>query len=353
MVAILFALLLLFFRLPVSHLLDFILVKPLLSGFEGGGWEDTIFLILGLFAFGWLAVVQRLKILVKVVVFGLILYFFQRNNSYWNFRYMSIMPEVYYWDAVAIGSVLSLFLCGLLKLAKKFEKEKAEEQEADKGFIEDSVVISYEDDHFKRKIAAAEIATLISETPNKRSFAIGILGQYGSGKTSFLNLINLALGDKDALKIEFNPWSAANPDMIRREFFDLLADRVAMLDRKVSSLMYAYGRKLASFDGRSQSWFNWVGFFRNQVSVQSSGEYEQINKMLNDTGKKIVVSIDDLDRLYPSEISEVLKLIRNTANFSNVIYLVGYDREYVLSALGTDARGRYSDGGNCGQFGLG
>jgi hypothetical protein len=57
--------------------------------------------------------------------------------------------------------------------------------------------------------------------------------------------------------------------------------------------------------------------------------------MLSATGRKIVITIDDLDRLYPAEIMEVLKLIRNTANFSNVFYLVGYDKGYVQGAIKT------------------
>lgn len=232
---------------------------------------------------------------------------------------------------VLFASLLSLLLCYLLQ----FKKKKIPERSIDKGFFEDSTVTNYEGDHFKRKIAATEIAALIQDTDNLKSFAIGILGQYGSGKTSFLNLINLALKNTEVLKISFDPWSAANPEMIRREFFDLLADKVAAVDLKTSSLIYSYGRKLASFDERAASVVNWIGFLRSQGSVQSSGEYDQINKMLGATGRKVIVTIDDLDRLYPAEIIEVLKLIRNTANFSNVFYLVGYDREYVQSAIGT------------------
>lgn len=235
------------------------------------------------------------------------------------------------WDLVALSGLSILTLYFLFKYVNR----PSQQARTESGFIEDNTVIRYEDDHFKRKVAAMEIARLLQNTNNKKSFAIGILGQYGSGKTSFLNLINLALEDDQVLKISFDPWSATNPEMIRREFFDLLADRVAAVDLKMSSLIYSYGRKLAGLDGRSLSWLNWIGFLRSQGSVQSSGEYSQINRMLNATGRKVIVTIDDLDRLYASEIIEVLKLIRNTASFSNVVYLVGYDKGYVKSAIGT------------------
>ena len=49
--------------------------------------------------------------------------------------------------------------------------------------------------------------------------------------------------------------------------------------------------------------------------------------------RRIVVFIDDLDRLEPREVSEVLRLIRAVADFPNVIYVLSYDREVVAQTL--------------------
>ena len=329
--AALLAAVFLFFRVPISILLNTLLVSPLFASFEGGPWPDLFFIAMLLIASAWLAKEQSLEFICRGIGFGLLFYIFQRTNEYWNFTKLSLLPMFAYWDLVALSGLATLPLYLLFRSVNRTVRQTRTES----GFVEDNTVNSYEDDHFKRKVAATEIARLIQSTNNKKSFAIGILGQYGSGKTSFLNLINLALEDKHVLKISFDPWSAANPEMIRREFFDLVADKVAAVDLKMSSLIYSYGRKLAGFDGRSLSWFNWVSFLRSHGSVQSSGEYQQINKMLSATGRKVIITIDDLDRLYAPEIIEVLKLIRNTASFSNVVYLVGYDKEYVQSAIGT------------------
>lgn len=62
-------------------------------------------------------------------------------------------------------------------------------------------------------------------------------------------------------------------------------------------------------------------------------DYEKINKLLKETRKKIVVTIDDVDRLYNDEVMEVLKLIRNTGNFANIFYLVAYERNFVDQAI--------------------
>jgi predicted KAP-like P-loop ATPase len=48
----------------------------------------------------------------------------------------------------------------------------------------------------------------------------------------------------------------------------------------------------------------------------------------------IAIFIDDVDRLGIGEIREVLKLIRNTAKFPNILYVVTMDKEYVAQQLG-------------------
>lgn len=329
--AIFLAIVLFLFRLPISHLLNTTLVNPLFAEFKSGVWTDVILAFSLIVVAFWAAKEQPITILFRMVLYGGIFYGFQRANKYWSFVHLDMLPRLAYWDMVAVFMVVILPINYLLRKIKSGKSEV----EPNQGFIEDNAVATLDEDHFRRRMTAKEIASLIKLTVNQRSFAIGILGEYGSGKTSFLNLINIELGRKEVLKIAFDPWSANNPETIRREFFDLLAREVADVDFKVSSLIYSYGRKLASFNTQSLSILNWLGVFKNSGSVQSSGEYQQINKLLRTTGRKIVVSIDDLDRLHPIEIMEVLKLIRNTANFSNVFYLVGYDKEYVQTAIKT------------------
>ena len=70
---------------------------------------------------------------------------------------------------------------------------------------------------------------------------------------------------------------------------------------------------------------------------QKKGVFEQRPKLeeaLSALDKPIVVVLDDIDRLETSEIRDVFKLVRLTANFPNIIYIVAFDRERVEEALG-------------------
>ena len=64
------------------------------------------------------------------------------------------------------------------------------------------------------------------------------------------------------------------------------------------------------------------------------GRREAVDKALAELGKPIVVVLDDIDRLSTNEIRDVFKLVRLTASFPNIVYVLAFDRERVEEALG-------------------
>ena len=64
-----------------------------------------------------------------------------------------------------------------------------------------------------------------------------------------------------------------------------------------------------------------------------SGIKAELAEALADLGTRIIVFIDDVDRLEPGEIVEVLRLVRSVADFPNVVYVLCYDPEVVAKAI--------------------
>ncbi|HDR7248049.1 TPA: hypothetical protein QCX05_003057, partial [Bacillus pacificus] len=60
---------------------------------------------------------------------------------------------------------------------------------------------------------------------------------------------------------------------------------------------------------------------------------EAIEKSLETSNKKIVVFIDDIDRLNKEEIQTIFRLVRLICDFPNITYIVALDEEIVASAL--------------------
>ncbi len=64
-----------------------------------------------------------------------------------------------------------------------------------------------------------------------------------------------------------------------------------------------------------------------------SGRRAKVEKALAALNKPVVVVLDDIDRLTTPEIRDIFKLVRLTANFPSVIYIVAFDRVRVEEAL--------------------
>ena len=76
--------------------------------------------------------------------------------------------------------------------------------------------------------------------------------------------------------------------------------------------------------------------FRELRSVSVAAQKERVTKALGSLDHPIVAIIDDIDRLDKVEVREIFKLVRLTANFPNVIYLLSFDRIRVENALTED-----------------
>ena len=65
----------------------------------------------------------------------------------------------------------------------------------------------------------------------------------------------------------------------------------------------------------------------------SADRRAKLTKELQKLGRPIVVVIDDIDRLSTTEIRDIFKLVRLTASFPNIVYVLAFDRERVENAL--------------------
>ena len=64
-----------------------------------------------------------------------------------------------------------------------------------------------------------------------------------------------------------------------------------------------------------------------------------LEKLLQDAGKRILIMIDDIDRLDDGEIATVFKLVKLAADFDHTAYILAFDQQVVAKALAK----RYSD----------
>lgn len=265
-------------------------------------------------------------------VFITILYVAARTGHQYiflGFGYASI-HALYYADWII------LFFTGMLfiKTASAWFNKKAPAYEND-PFIFDAPIKKSKDDLFQRQKFAEQIAIKVkSGNGGNGAVSIGINGPWGSGKTSFLNMILDKIETRNRIIIRFEPWKSKSTMEIIKDFFDLLIENIGPINKKLSFSLREYADKLVELDNNIYTkTFKSLSSFVFPAPKGKSSLYNEINKDIAAIKQQIIVVIDDLDRLDKAEIIEVIRLIRNTADFNGVTFIVCYDKGYILSAI--------------------
>lgn len=207
--------------------------------------------------------------------------------------------------------------------------------------LPDNPIKNKENDQLKRAPLAEKVADLIRKFEGDQSFVIGIEGTWGSGKTSFVNMVLNDLSKKDdCIIVNFNPWNFSGQNELIIDFFSTLLEQI---EKEVGKDHFKTIKSYASKLGSSISPSIGVGVasisLGNLWSFKEESlneERKEIDKKLKTLTRKIVIVIDDLDRLDKAETRLIMKLVKITANFPNTIFLLAYDRNRVAERLCED-----------------
>lgn len=265
------------------------------------------------------------------------------------------------------------------------------------NFISDRAIINSDEDLLNRLTFANQLKDSLSTWENEESLVISLKGEWGEGKSSIINLIKQQFeqekDDNDPTIIEFNPWAYANNDSLSFHFFNdigselkqkkavkkdnLLAKKLKIYSQlinleketKVFKDIVPHVFLLLGILGVSANQFfewiridpKWVGnalfllglfvlvaqlfggiinkiaTFMDLRSLSTEASPQTLKKdiveHLKKRNKKLLIIIDDLDRLSRKEICEVFKLIRVNADFPNTIYLLAFDTKIIEANL--------------------
>ena len=234
---------------------------------------------------------------------------------------------------------------------KKTGKKSPKSKKTNNGitFLPDEPIEGTAGDELNRGKFAKSLAKLILNTSPEHSLVVGVNGKWGSGKSSFLNLLDnelKELGKDEVIIIRFNPWNFSELDQLVRMFFHEIKvgigstgdERAAALGEMLDKM----GQLLAPLHlipvvGEVADVIEKSGKAIKYLSDTSIEDLKtKINDKLEGINKKIVVLIDDLDRLSKEEIRLMLRLIRLITDFRNTVYVVAFDKEVVEKALETE-----------------
>lgn len=220
--------------------------------------------------------------------------------------------------------------------------------------ITDNPVTAPEDDQLGYTEFAEDLAEAVTSRAPADGFTIGIYGEWGSGKSSILNFLEAELEEKNQnpILIRFNPWWFSGEADLIGKFFDELGSGIdngvdtedlrknlATLSRALS--VGAVPLKLVGIPFADR-------LFQKSAEVLDTPDKtvseirDEVADTLNKLDRRVVIVVDDIDRLHEEEIRQIFRLIKSVADFPNTVYILGFDPEIVSSALEGEQTGNES-----------
>lgn len=207
-------------------------------------------------------------------------------------------------------------------------------------YLSDAPIQTPEQDRFNRSGFAHRIAETIRNRTDSSSLVIGVYGAWGDGKTSVLNLIRTTLDhESDVVCVKFNPWRVDGEPALLRNFFGALAAAMQFSlgnrREKIGKSLRDYGKlleKIPTFGTGLGTFAGVLGEKWGEPALETLRE--RISTEIRAAKKKLVIFIDDIDRLEKTEIQGLFRLIKLTADFENTIYVLAFDSDMVAGAIG-------------------
>lgn len=236
-------------------------------------------------------------------------------------------------------------------------------------------------DLLKRAGFARHLLSVLKAVDADQGAVIGLEGPWGTGKTSVLGLMkDIAVETPDALQfIQFSPWMVSGTnDMVRALLMEILSHSAAKTDemwwrfwkgKSTSDTVEAFGQQLRNYvkvleyvkhaaplaemimpggslmaagvataaeeagkeaEGAPSAF---ARLFRRSTVPSLTEVKRDVEQAASRLPRRIVVVIDDLDRLPPQEIGTIIQAVKAVADFPNVLYLLCYDRATLASGI--------------------
>lgn len=190
------------------------------------------------------------------------------------------------------------------------------------------------------------------------SIVYSLVGPWGAGKSSILNLIAHSLGSasgKGWSIVRFTPWAASSTDGLLEEFFASISnvipasggdEMVAKAKIRFAKLLEICSPGLKAIPVAGDAASEYAKYYAERLTERDSWEHEFTDaaKALSEFNQRILVLVDDIDRLHSSELLELMKVIRLLGRFPGVSYLLAYDENMLCKNLMIASAGRMSMG---------
>lgn len=184
---------------------------------------------------------------------------------------------------------------------------------------------------------AQALAAGIASMSAPDGLVVAIYGAWGLGKTTVLNFVEHYLHEShpdEFVVVRFNPWWFSGRVDIAAAFFDQMRaifEKWSVRGEQARD----YAAQLARVVGAVT--LTGAGDAAAELIHSKPADVPELKKKLSDAlagqDKRLLIVIDDIDRLTEDEVAELFGVIKGLADFPNTIYVLAFDRQQVAEAL--------------------
>lgn len=256
-----------------------------------------------------------------------------------------VLPQVYYADTFLLYAVLWYVIpCAIISC----KQDAIAIKEGNNG-SDGSTHVLGEGTYPKKDLLGRgiEVNTVFGYLTSKdnhydEAIAVAITGSWGSGKTTFLHQLQEKFDANGIEYFEYSPWHKSG-DVVTVDFLQHLREHLCTteqgfvfdsLDRYIMSLKVS----------NVTNWFSWTIHTLRHIWNGDNSITQQISNVKQEMSllsKPVYAFIDDIDRVDEKDLRDVMALVRSTASFPNLVYIVAYDREVTAKMLGEEYGEKY------------
>ncbi|MGH9412568.1 MAG: P-loop NTPase fold protein [Terriglobales bacterium] len=234
--------------------------------------------------------------------------------------------ESYVRLAICLIAALALFAVAASVRARPTLKPDAGNEERE------APISNSEEDLFGLDHFIDALASTVLHGPNT---VVALAGALGSGKSSALNLLDEKLRKEkpEPVVVRFSPWLPPSPGGLATALTRSIAS--ALSERFVSPSAWLGLRSFARAITVGAAGF-WV---RIEETLTSRSQDDDLRRLANALARlpvRLVVLLDEIDRMDKAEINELFKIIRGAPGLNNVCFVCALDPETVAHVIRRD-----------------
>ena len=167
----------------------------------------------------------------------------------------------------------------------------------------------------------------------KTNITVGLNGKWGSGKTTIIVNIKKRLENVKKIDIiDFDAWSYENPIAVINNLLETILPhieegydeiQITKMKNKIIHAIFSVNSQVKNFEG----------LFIDSNEPSLSDIKNKLNKYLAATTKKIVVVIDNIERMDSKNCVLLLKTVADILSLNHITYILLYDKERLEYAL--------------------